>query len=261
MSGDAFKRAQAGQPLELSARAYNAMLDAAQGLKNKRHDILQPGAEQFRQADIVFVRNDTGYDQSRFAVLGINGVIFTPDDNLREFQTRVAFTGVAPDGSHRGKFLVLLDPLKDGKIGRAWASGVCPAQIELVDPSHRYCDVIDGDTSKLRSCGTGTASILYPGSAGGSGDEWGVIRFGNREGVRLCKTTALWEAGTVATLDVWENGVTPDEEQTTGETIEATNHLWDVDTGTLCLVMFGGAGANYLLNAFPAASSCEGEGS
>lgn len=82
--------------------------------------------------------------------------------------------------------------------------------------------------------------------------------------LRLCKTTGAWDVGTVATLDVWEAGVTPDEEQSGGsggETLEATNHLWDVGPETFCLVMYGGAGAYYLVNAYPLASTCEEEGS
>jgi hypothetical protein len=77
--------------------------------------------------------------------------------------------------------------------------------------------------------------------------------------VRLCKTTELWEEGTVATLNVWENGDTPNETISTGETLVATNHLWDVASGTWCYVMESGAGDNHLINARPDTVDCATE--
>jgi hypothetical protein len=38
--------------------------------------------------DRVLVRNDSGDTVSRFGILGIDGVIYTPDDDLVKFQDR-----------------------------------------------------------------------------------------------------------------------------------------------------------------------------
>lgn len=205
MSGDAFKRAQAGQPLDISARAYNAMLDAAQGFKNGRHDIRQPGAEQFRQADIVLVQNGSGEDLSRFSVLGIDGVIISPDDNLLEFQNRIALVGVTPvESRHRGRFVILLDPLKSGKIGRAWVDGVCVAKVDIVDEAHEFAEIIDDDATRLRSANTGSARILWPhnsGSSGSGGDDWAIVQLGHHgPAVVRVSWSAEWPHG--ETLDV-----------------------------------------------------------
>jgi len=251
--GDLSTPFRGGEELTLSARFMNAVRDTVLAKKRTERPIRDMPSESFRQADIIKIKNESGSDRDRFDVLGISGLLYGPTDNLKEFKNRPNLKGTTPSlAYHRGRFAVLLEPVRSGKIGRAWVSGVCPARVEIVDPSHMYCDILDSDATKLRSTATGSASILYPGS----GDEWAVIRFGNREGVRLCKTTELWAVGTVATLDVWENGTTPSETITTGETIEATNHLWDVDENTFCYVMFGGAGANYLVNARPDSISC-----
>jgi hypothetical protein len=68
--------------------------------------------------------------------------------------------------------------------------------------------------------------------------------------VRLCKTTAAWNKGTTATLNVWESGTPPGETQTTGETISgAVNKFANVATGKFCIVAKAGNGSWYLIAA------------
>jgi hypothetical protein len=158
------------------------MLDAAQGVKNKRHDILQAGTDEFRQADIVYIKNTTGGDLSRRSVVGIDGVLFSPDDNLNEFLSRVVLSGGIPYSvSHRGKFAILLDPIADGRIGRAWVGGVCQVPVIVNDEGHKWAAIVDGETGHMETkCAGGGVRILHLEPAGsGSGDEtrWAVVRF------------------------------------------------------------------------------------
>lgn len=68
--------------------------------------------------------------------------------------------------------------------------------------------------------------------------------------VRLCKTSAAWNKGTLATLNVWENGTPPSETQTTGETIaDAVNKFANVGSGKWCIVAKAGNGSWYLIAA------------
>lgn len=72
---------------------------------------------------------------------------------------------------------------------------------------------------------------------------------GDESPLRLCKTSAAWAKGTIATLQVWENGTPASETQTEGETIEAVNKYADVDAGKFCSVALHGNGSYYLVAA------------
>jgi hypothetical protein len=73
MAGDAFKKVQPGQRLEITAEAFNAFLDAARAVRE--HKVFGTEASQFfRQSGIVKVKNASGADQGRFAVLGLRRV-------------------------------------------------------------------------------------------------------------------------------------------------------------------------------------------
>ena len=68
--------------------------------------------------------------------------------------------------------------------------------------------------------------------------------------VRLCKTSAAWAKGTLATLNVWESGTPPSETQTTGETIEdVVNKFAAVASGKFCMIAKAGNGSWYLIAA------------
>ncbi|HHK41407.1 MAG TPA: hypothetical protein ENJ50_03215, partial [Planctomycetaceae bacterium] len=176
--GDSFKKVQAGQRLQIPAEAYNAFLDAARAERSRRHNQEQDSTPPFRQADIILVRNDSGATRARFEVLGISSPVVLPTTNLDQFKNQVALAGVVPVvSSHAGKFVVLLEPLEAGAIGRAWVSGVCPARVNVADECHEYADVADGDATALRSVPRGSARILW--REGGLGVQWAVVRLGN----------------------------------------------------------------------------------
>lgn len=176
--GDRFKKTQAGQPLEVSAEVWNAYIDAVRAEKGKKHDLRAEELSQVRQGDIIKVRNASGEDRLRFHVLGIKTPIITPGANLREFKNQVSFDGVRPKHpEHYGRFMILLDPMRIGKIGRAWVSGVCPAYITVEDECHQCCDVKHDDPTILKSCPKGSARILW--REGGTGEQWAVVRLSN----------------------------------------------------------------------------------
>ena len=79
-----------------------------------------------------------------------------------------------------------------------------------------------------------------------------VMRIVSDEGepVRLCKTSAAWNKGTTATLNVWEGGTPPSETQSTGVTLtECVNKFANVATGKWVIVAKGGTGKYYLIAA------------
>jgi hypothetical protein len=79
-----------------------------------------------------------------------------------------------------------------------------------------------------------------------------MFRQGGEDGdpVRLGKTTAAWNKGTLATINVWESGTPPNETQTTGQTLEnCVNKFANVATGKWVIVARGGNGYWYLIAA------------
>ena len=106
----------------------------------------------FRQTGIVPVKNASGADRNRFDVLGIDAPLFTPTDNLTSFQNQIALVGVTPrEADHYGKFAILLEPLRTGRIGKACVSGVCVVRLNVLDESHDFADVEDGCTENLKT--------------------------------------------------------------------------------------------------------------
>ena len=194
---DRFKKVQAGQPLHVSAEVWNAFLDSVRERKGRNHDQLTEVLDQFRQGDIVKLRNNSGQDCSRFNVLAINTPIITPAANEREFKNRVSISGVRPmHPTHFSRFGILLDPVRHGKIGRAWISGVCPAFISVTDNCHLFADVKHNDSGSLESRPYGSAQILW--REGGLGDQWAIVRLANvsEDFRRFRLLTSLSKCGT-----------------------------------------------------------------
>jgi hypothetical protein len=68
--------------------------------------------------------------------------------------------------------------------------------------------------------------------------------------LRLCKTTAAFNKGAVATLNVWEHGTPPDETQTSGVTVEnVINKYANIATGKFVSVALHGNGRWYVVAA------------
>jgi len=248
MAGDPFKRASSGDKLQIPAAAWNACLDAAEAHRNGGTPLPANGPQQFRQADIVLVKNSSGSTVSRFGVLGISGVIFTPSAALASFQNQVAFTGVTPTtADHKGKFLICLEPIANGKVGRAWIAGVCAVQADVTNAAHKFCDVKNNDRTKLTSGGSGSARILYKPS--GTGTKWCVVRFGNDSGgaTKVGKTSETWAKDPVTTIDLWEAGTPPDEESSDATLENCVNKFEDVPADRWVVVCQATNGYWYLV--------------
>ena len=175
----ALRKVRSGDPLVIPAAAYNAFIDAALDFRQRTAHLGQGAQPSFPQASIVLVRNDSGSNQNRMAVLGVEAPIIDPSANEEEFRNRVALSCVAPEeGTHEGRFVVLAEPIANGKIGRAYAAGVCPVKIDVPDEEHewRYAEIADGITGNLKVSMQGSATILW--RAGGTGVQWAVIRLG-----------------------------------------------------------------------------------
>jgi hypothetical protein len=176
---DALRKVQAGQPLAIPASAYNAFIDAAIDFRQRTAHIGQGAQPAFQQATIILVRNDSGSDRQRFEILGVDAPVIDPSYNEEEFKNRMALACVSPVvDTHEGRFVVLAEPVGSGKIGRAFAAGVCAVKINVIDETEepRFVEIAGGTTANLDVKRRGSAGILW--RVGGTGVQWAVIRFG-----------------------------------------------------------------------------------
>lgn len=169
---DPFRQYQPGDAVTFSTRAMNAMTQAGKLGQRQRHNVRANAREQFRQADIIKVKNETGGPQNRFAVLGLREPIFLPTDSLAAFLREPTFRVGVPDATSVGKFCILLDPLDTERIGRAYVSGVCLAKVNVVDPTHQFADVTINDTGTLASGTSGAAQLLWTEGEEPYGDDY-----------------------------------------------------------------------------------------
>jgi hypothetical protein len=180
---DPLRKVQVGQPVPRSATAYNAMVDAALAHRRHEHDRLSGVLETPRDGDIIRLVNDTGTDLDRNSVVGIGGPIFTPSQSLDAFLREVALRGVVPTADHKGKFAILLDPAKDGRVIRAYVDGAVQVRVNVVDDTHTCAEVDPGNTAALVSSEDGSAQILWKEADDAygyaTGEQWAIIRFGS----------------------------------------------------------------------------------
>jgi hypothetical protein len=169
-----FKPGQRGIP----AASLNRFAAAAEAFEQTRAGNALPPPGATLPAGVVKIKNDSGYAVARFGVLGIDGIQITPTDNLAEFQRAPLLTGDSPAvPDHNGQFVVALEPIADGKIGRARVSGLTACKVDLDDADHAFADVKAANITKLQSTHRGGARIRYKEASTGS-DKWCLVDLG-----------------------------------------------------------------------------------
>lgn len=164
-----------GQPLRISADAFNAFVDAAAAHQAGKLGLGAEGTATGRTAGIVTVRNDSGADQDRFAVLGIADPLILPADNPAAFQERVALALVEPDEeAHADRFCILQEPIAAGALGRGLILGVSPVRLEVTAEDDRTATIVSGETGSLTTGSSGAARILW--KEPGTGPKWGIVQ-------------------------------------------------------------------------------------
>ncbi|HOI56569.1 MAG TPA: hypothetical protein PLP01_15070 [Phycisphaerae bacterium] len=173
-----FRPVTSGEPFRPSARVWNVLMQLAQAFDGGGMDATGLAALGLSSPAPVVVRNDSGADRDEFDVLGIDGALVLPSDGAMpasQFKTSVAVKGVTPvDPDHLGRFVVLSGPVKAGAIGRGYVSGTFPVKLDVADADHQWAEIDDGST-RLKSCATGSAAILWKES--GTGEKWALVRF------------------------------------------------------------------------------------
>jgi hypothetical protein len=180
-------RIEAGQKLAgaISAKAWNRAQDAADRVLGVGTGITGGGATGADPApNIVLIKNDSGADVPWLGVLGISGVEISPvggnltgdtdaDRKAREFATRPILTGVTPTTALSESFVVTLEPIASGKVGRAAVSGAFACRVNVTNASHRFAVAKNGDAAQLASAACGVLQLVWK-EAGTGANKWAV---------------------------------------------------------------------------------------
>jgi hypothetical protein len=194
MAGDPLAFVRAGQAVDFSASTHNAFVEAARFASTRKNGGRFQPLEVAERGIVIPVRNDSGADRNRFDVLAHDGAVFASGDNLPQFKSRPALAGVVPAyPEHYGRFVVLQEPVKSGRIALAMVAGVTGVQLNLADGDavngHEWADIDDGQAGRLRSGATGAARVLEKSTSSGVG--WGLVLLGGQgPSALLCRTPA-----------------------------------------------------------------------
>jgi hypothetical protein len=158
--GDTLKKVQPGDPLRIPAATFNTLIDVARDhLAHQQNSACHPALALPPPGVILTVRNDSSSDRDRFDVLGLDAPVFPPEDNTADFSRGPIMSGVYPvDPDHRGAFVVTLEPIASGAIGRATVQGAVYVQVDIADADvDGWADIEDGETGNLKACLYGSA--------------------------------------------------------------------------------------------------------
>lgn len=234
---------QPGDRLSIAAsqiNALNAMMRANTGFGGGPLAGVEPAR------NIILARNNTGADLPRWGVMKVDGIEIDPaggDTERRSFEEQPCVVGIVPDEDTGNKFVVAVEPIKAGKIGRVAASGVVACKV-VDGTAGTHARPKNGNAEKLELAGDGPAIVLW------SVGDWALVRMGGDGGtkVQLAQATGDWTAGTQATLTlvyVDDCGTASPGE----ETIEAWNRSYDVASGATVVVAQAKNGCWYLVDA------------
>lgn len=164
-----------GSAFRPSARSWNAFVDKANEPQQK------PGGDSGSGLSPLRVKNNSGTDCARFGILGVADVQINQSDNATEFYNEILLDGESPVlATHCGKFVVCLEPVSDGMIGRCIMNGLVQVQVNMVDADDNWCDIKAATFDKLESYGAGSAEIIH--KPAGTGVKWCLVQLGKSYG-------------------------------------------------------------------------------
>ena len=177
MANNPFRHVRSGEPLVIPATTYNAMVDAAQVVRNRRLNLAPHGAGF--ESLFVHIVNTTGKSLERFNVVGLDGPLETQD--LDVFLERIIFRGVVPNKDHKGKFAIIQEDAEPDMCVRACVYGTTIAKIQVDSDGDgqkqvKFCDITENETGYLASGGSG-AEVLWSDES--TNPCWAIIRIGS----------------------------------------------------------------------------------
>jgi hypothetical protein len=192
------KKVTPGQPFRPSARQWNEFVDAARTLQtdelNQAFDVDLPEHSQTK----ILVKNESGSELPRFSILALGEPWKTPEEDLPQFKRQIVFRGVVPQTyeCHQPKhpYVILLEPLQPDGIGEAVLAGIVITQVNVIREIDPFAEVVEGNTTSLRSVPHGRTRILW--KEPGTGLKWCVVRISDRPRFAVFELpTTKWKTG------------------------------------------------------------------
>jgi hypothetical protein len=198
-------RASPGAPFQPSARWYNDVSDMLSQWKRAKGE--RGGISSARaNGDVVRIKNASGVNLPQFAIVGLDDLYDTELDDetnqLDQFKSSPVCVGVEPAfPEHVGRYVVLLQPLKNNTVGDALTGGCVPVKLQAVWNRDKYAEIYEvgdalddttgrNDKYRLVSRDFGSAEILWREPDGESDtdgtprDKWAFVRVGKLVAVK-----------------------------------------------------------------------------
>jgi hypothetical protein len=182
MAVDPFRMLGSGDVMPRSATTFNALLRAANSIREHDADRLAERIRRTPQSGVVVVRNASLEPVQRFGVLGIDRPTVLPNQDEIGFASRVHLRGVAPTSEHLGRFVILLQPLSPGEMGLGVISGVTICRVHFPQEGFKFAEVAVGQDepiAPLTAQGYGPVQVLWAGQFGKGNVAWCIVRIGN----------------------------------------------------------------------------------
>jgi len=149
-----------GDPFRVKASEWNTIARVVNAADlNQLYD----GTGRYRlPAGVVLVRNDTGAAVTRYQPLRITGAILDPSEQSEQYLSAPALVGGLVDQGDLlpGTFVIAIEQIPDGGIGRAAAYGVHAIKAQVISESDGALRVAYGE-SLLQSSADGPVDIIH----------------------------------------------------------------------------------------------------
>jgi hypothetical protein len=196
MSAD-FRKVRPGQPLRITAKAWNRVLDTV----STRPEFVGEEGAYGRINHVIQIKNTTSSAVPKWGVLLITGVVNDPsvgEASLAQYQDIPILKGSTPSESTAGKFVVAVEPIAAGKIGRAAIDGVVQCKVEIANADDKFVRC-KASTAELKTGSSGDGLILWK-QAGTGTNKWALVRLGASRPLVRGTFTAPWSKGDTKTV-------------------------------------------------------------
>lgn len=175
MSAD-FRKVRPGQPLRITAKAWNRVLDTVA----TQPEFAGSAGAYGRINHVVQIKNTTSSTIPKWGVLEITGIANDPtagESSLLQFQEVPILEGGTPSSTTAGKFVVAVEPIAAGKFGRAAIDGVVQVKVEVDKATDKFV-TCKASTGEMKTAERGEGLILW--KDGGTGtNKWALVRIGS----------------------------------------------------------------------------------
>lgn len=192
-----YKKVRVGEPLKITAKCWNRVLDTI----STQPEYRTSAKDLTRTNLLVQVLNTTSSTVDVWGVLEVSGVVNDPtagNSAAAQWHDTPIIKGTTPSGTTAAKFVIAVEPIKAGKIGRAAIDGVVQCKLDVYAGTHEFA-FPQATTTALKTGSAGGALILWKESGTGNG-KWALVRIGTTGGIVRGTFVAPWSKGSTAVV-------------------------------------------------------------